>query len=136
MVLTRESIFGKSREVGAEKESASTHEGREMINLNKGVIAMEKKEYKVMIDNLVEKGVPHAKGRMLQVEISEERATNLIRAGYIEEVGAEEQKPEVKEPEKKNIEAPENKMITGEDTEKKTATGKGAGLLNKKKDKK
>jgi len=85
------------------------------------------KKYKVLINNFVEKGVVHAKDSILQVEVAEDRAINLINAGYIEEVSTAA--PVV---EKKVIEAEVKKVITGNETEKKDATGIGANLLKKK----
>lgn len=91
---------------------------------------MEGKKYVAVIDGLVEKGVVHAKGKVIMVEMSEERAANLIRAGYIEEI-----LPEAPKVEKKEIEAPQRKVIGKEDAQTKDATGMAAALKNKGKNK-
>ena len=136
MVLSYEGVYGKKKsevEEGPEQVGPSLHrkftqekdDERESIK-PEGVKKMAK-QYKALINQLVENGAVHAIGQIIMVPLTDERATNLINAGYIEEV------VEVKEVEvKKEIEAPIKKVITGEDTDKKTATGVGAGLLKKK----
>jgi len=88
---------------------------------------MSQRKLIVAIDGFTEKQARHMKGDVLKIEIDEERAAALIKAGYIyeEEIA--------KKVEEKAIEAPIQKIVTGEDTENKGVTGKGAGLLNKKK---
>lgn len=136
MVLSHEKIFGKSKGEGPAKNDGPlsnkfrrpvSDEGPERIA--GGVKTMAKK-YRTLIDKLEEKGVVHAKGKILMVEVSDERAQNLINAGYIEEVVEGICEGPAKEKEK-DIEAPKNKMEEGAD--KKSATGKGANLLKGKK---
>lgn len=69
------------------------------------------KKYKAAINNLYEAGIPHAKGQEIKVPLTEERAINLLKYGYIEEVV--ESKEEVI-PEVKNYEVPQKKVITTE----------------------
>ena len=65
-------------------------------------------KYKTTI-KLCEAGITHEKGQELKVSITEERAQNLIRAGYIEEV----------ETQQKNFEAPQTKDMKPADVTKK-----------------
>lgn len=141
MVISYHDVFGYKKGEKPESETglsanrfkkSDQGDGFERIAVDKGVNKMaNEKKYKSLIQNLVEKGAVHAKGQILQVPIDDERAKNLINAGYIEEVVEVEAK--TPEEEKKNLEAPENKMETGAD--KKDATGKGANLLKGKRKK-
>lgn len=90
-------------------------------------------KYKVMLDGFVENGVRHMAGDELKVSIDDGRAKALINAGYIIE---EDNKPVEAKVETKVAEAETKKVITGEETKKKDATGVGAGLLGRKKSKK
>lgn len=126
MVMDRSSLFGESKNEGTAKIAVlSFNKEVRQEKINSGDKQMKK--YKVLINNFVEKGVVHSKDSILQVEVAEDRATNLINAGYIEEVVAAA--PVV---EKKVIEAETKKVITADQTEKKDATGIGANLLKKK----
>lgn len=129
MVLTRNSVIGiENREGTAAEAVLSFKHEKKSPALIQGDKKMEKKIYKVIIPNFVEKGVVHSKGQSLQVEIDETRAANLVNAGYIEEVLPEAQKPEVKA----IPAAPQDKMIKAGDSEIKTATGFVAKLKEKK----
>lgn len=130
MVLLRLNVYGKQNE-GAANPASSFKSFREEVKHNSLTPEEKKmsKKYRAVIE-LVEKGVVHAKGKMLMVEVSDDRAKNLINAGYIEEVLPEAPKTEVKA-----FEAPQKKVITAEDTEQKGATGLAAKLKEKNKKK-
>lgn len=140
MALTFEKVFGRKQSDGPDTsagplllkkfERVGSYQERDAGGLipTEETRKMSDKKYIVSIDGFVEKGTRHMKGEDLKIEIDEDRAQALIRAGYITE--KTEDKPAAQE---KVIEAPQQKIITGEDTEKKGSTGKGAGLLKKKK---
>jgi hypothetical protein len=140
MVLDYKKVFGIEKK---EKQGGVMSKEEDQENLKKEDRAdaikeaaaetkgdkMPDKIYKSSIDNLIEGNARHLKGEILKVKIDDARAAALINAGYIEEVvPASAIKPEVKE-----AEAPIKKVITADEAETKGATGKGAGLLKKKK---
>jgi len=136
MVLDYKKVFGMTKEEGTAqavlslKEEDAVDSKTEAAAEARGNTKMEK-QYRSTIDNLVEKGARHLKGEILKVEVDDARAQALMNAGYIEEVGSVAAQPVEKE-----IEAPIKKVITGEDTDKKDATGIAAKILGKKKAKK
>jgi len=134
MVIDRKKLYGNAIDEGTAQAVLSLSEEdkadaiREAAAETKGEI-MEKK-YRSLIDNLMEGNARHIKGETLKVKIEEARAKALINAGYIEEI-----LPEGSQPTEKAIEAETKKVITGDHTDKKDATGLGAKLLGNKKKK-
>jgi hypothetical protein len=124
-------MIGKQPEGGAGNSAPSPDDSfRAEIRGKSPEVKTMAKQYKALIDNLVERGVVHAKGKVLMVEVSDDRAKNLINAGYIEEI-----LPEAPKVEKKEMEAPQNKMVEKADAGTKDATGLAASLKNKNKKK-
>jgi hypothetical protein len=140
VALTFEKVFGRKKSDGPDTsagplllkkfERVGSYQERDAGGLipTEETRTMSDKKYIVSIDGFTEKGARHMKGDELKIAIDEDRAQALIKAGYITE------KTEDK-PVEKVIEAPQQKIITGEDTEKKGATGKGLDLLKGKKKK-
>ena len=134
MALSYDKVFGiKKKDEGTAQSAVLSLKEEDKADAKaeaeaeaKGDI-MPEKSYRSLIDNLVEGFARHLKGETIKVKIDDARAQALIRAGYIEEIV-----PEAPKVEEKAIEAPIKKVITGEDTDKKDATGFGAKLLKKK----
>jgi len=100
----------------------------------------KKPVYVAVETGFTERQARHAKDQVIEVEMSPERAANLLKAGYIK---LKEDKKEEPKAEEKAIAGPEtDRAMKSEDSEKKGAEGKGADLLkgkdkkDKKKDKK
>jgi hypothetical protein len=136
--LKYEDVYGKRKPEEESEEGSSSskpfsnqamrNDDVKLPDHQEGDTKMTESKYIVQIDGFTEKGARHLKGDVLKVAIDEDRAKALLNAGYI---ALEEVKTEA--PVEKAMEAPIKKVITSDEAEKKTVTGKGAGLLKGKK---